>query len=109
MTAEHTLALWGAGLVLVGMIVRWWSARYDLNEAVLDSAWQTARGKRTSENPTEVEKRLKEITSQSGAAGKVTAAASTVIGHLVAQVLGLVSILMILAGGGLIAADLWWK
>lgn len=109
LASEHTLALWGGALVVLGFLVSWWSSRYDLKAAALDSAWQTARGNRSSSNPTEVEKRLKEITSQAGAAGKVTAAASTVIGHLAAQVLGLVALVMMLAGAGLIAADIWWK
>lgn len=97
----------GTGLIVLGILIRWWASRYDIKDAVLDSAWQAARGKRSAANPTEVEKRLKEITSQATAAGKVTTAASTVIGHFFAQAIGLVALIIMLAGAGMIGLGLW--
>jgi len=109
LVAESWMLLAGAALILLGLVIRWRTSRYDLNDAVIGSAWQAARGKRSAENPTEVEKRLKDITSRSTAAGKVTSAASTVIGHFFAQVMGVAALLMMLAGAGLIAGGLWWR
>ncbi len=109
LASDHILALVGMALILLGIAIRWRTSRYDLRDAVIDSAWQTARGRRSAETPTEVEKRFNEITSQSGAAGKVTAAASTVVGHFFAQAMAVVALLMLLAGAALIAADLWWR
>lgn len=109
LASDHTLALAGIVLILLGIAIRWRAARHDLQDAMIDSAWQAARGRRSAESPTEVEKRLKEITSQAGAAGKVTAAASTVVGHFLAQAMAVVALLMLLAGAVLIAADIWWR
>jgi hypothetical protein len=79
-----------------------------LKGAAFDSAWQVARGKRTAENPTEIEKRLGEIGSEATVTGKAKRAAGTVIGHFAAQVLGVVAWLMLFAGAALAAAGYFW-
>ena len=77
---------------MLAILIMWRTSRYDLKGAAFDSAWQVARGKRTAENPTEIEKRLGEITSEASVTGKATRAAGTVIGHFAAQVLGVVGV-----------------
>jgi hypothetical protein len=108
LTTNHWMMIAGALLILVGFLLQRRAARHDLKEAVLESAWHAARGRRTSDNPTEVERRLNDIVSQPTSAGKVTAAASTVVGHFVAQVVSLISIVMMLAGAALAAAGWFW-
>lgn len=108
-TSNEWMVIVGAGLVLLGFLIRWRTGRHDLGGAAIESAWQTARGRRTTDNPTEIERKLKNITAQSTAAGKVTAAATTVVGHVFAQAMGTMGLLMMLGGALLVAAGLWWR
>ena len=54
----------GTALILIGVLIRWRTARYDLKDAAIDSAWTLARGRRTAENPTALEAKFNEIRSQ---------------------------------------------
>jgi len=71
------MMLTGAAMVLVGILVRRWASRYDLKDAALDSAWTLLRGRRTAENPTAIEAKLRDIGSESTWTGRVTKAAGT--------------------------------
>jgi len=102
------LLISGGGLILLGYLIRRWSSGYDLNDAVLGSAWQAARGRRTADNPTEIEQKLREIQAEASVVGKARRTAHTVAGHFVAQVMGLVALVMLLAGAVLIAAGIFW-
>jgi hypothetical protein len=108
LTINDWMMIWGGGFIVLAILIMWRTSRYDLKGAAFDSAWQVARGKRTAENPTEIEKRLGEITSEATVTGKATRAAGTVIGHFAAQVLGVVAWLMLLAGAALAAAGYFW-
>jgi hypothetical protein len=108
LSANDWMMIWGAGLIVLAILIMWRASRYDLKGAAFDSAWQLARGKRTAENPTEIEKRLGEIASEASVTGKAKRAAGTVIGHFAAQVLGVVAWLMLLAGAALAAAGYFW-
>ncbi len=103
--------LFGAGLALavIGIAIWWRTSRYDLKGVAIDSAWHVARGKRTAENPTEIESRLRDIAAAPTVLGKAGRAAGTVVGHFVAQVLGVVALILVLGGALLAAAGIWWR
>jgi hypothetical protein len=106
--AKAWLLLSGAALVLIGVLIRWWSSRYDLKDAAIDSAWTLARGRRTAENPTALESKLSNITSQPTWTGKATRAAGTAAGHVMAQILGVIALVLMLIGLGLAVAGFLW-
>jgi hypothetical protein len=103
------MMIWGAGLALVALFILWRVSRYDLAGAAFDSAWQVARGKRSAENPTALEEKLRDINSEASATGKAKRAAGTVIGHFAAKVANVIAMIMLLAGAGLIAAGYFWR
>jgi hypothetical protein len=98
------LMLAGAVLVLVGMLTRRWVARYDLRDAALDSAWTLLRGRRTADNPTAIEAKLRDIQAQPTWTGKATKAAGTGVAHLLAQVGQVTAVGLILVGLTLVVA-----
>jgi hypothetical protein len=101
--------LWGLALVAVGLLLRWRTARYDLKDKVLSSAFQTVRGKRSSDNPTALDEELRDITSQVSMTGKATKAARKVAGHFVAQLAGLIALGLLLLGAVLMAYGMFAK
>lgn len=103
------LMLAGAALMLVGMALRWWTARYDLKDAAIDSAWTLARGKRTAENPTALETKYREIASETTWSRRARRTAGTVAGHFFAQAMGLVALVLMLGGLALGVAGFWWR
>lgn len=109
LAVDGWLLLWGGGLMLLGVLIWWRTARYDLKDAALESAWQVARGKRTAQNPTAIEVKLNQIKAEATLAGKTRRAAVTVIGHFLAQALGLIAMIVTLSGAGLLAIGLFWK
>ena len=85
-------------LVAIGILIRWRTARYDLKDAAIGSAWTWARGKRTAENPTELEQKFNDIRSQPTWTGRATRAGGIAAGHFASQVAGVAAIVMIAAG-----------
>jgi hypothetical protein len=102
------LILSGAVLVVMGILIRWRMARYDLKDAAIDTAWALARGKRTPDNPTALETKFNEIRNQATWTGRATKAAGTAAGHVIAQVLGVVAVILIAAGLALALFGLLW-
>jgi len=98
------MMLTGAVMVLVGILVRRWASRYDLKDAALDSAWTLVRGRRTAENPTAVEAKLRQIGSEPTWTGKATKAAGTGVAHMLSQVGQMAALGLILFGLALVAA-----
>lgn len=103
------LMLVGAGVVLIGILIRRWAARYDLKDAALDSAWTRLRGKRTAENPTVIEARLRDVQSQPTWTGKATMAAGAGLAHALAQVGQVAAIVLVLLGLGVVGAGFIWR
>jgi hypothetical protein len=99
----------GAALVLVGFLIRSWSGRYDLKDAAIESAWTVVRGRRTAENPTAIEAKLRDIQAEATWTGKATRTAGTAVMHVVAQVMGKVALVVILAGLALAAVGFFWR
>lgn len=106
--ANAWLFLSGAALLVLGWVIRGRTARYDLKGAAINAAMDVARGRRSAGNPTEIERKLQDIASRQSSAGKVTAAASTVVGHFAAQFFGIAAIIMMLVGAALIALGFFW-
>jgi hypothetical protein len=98
----------GGILILLGILILWRTSRYDLKGAVIDSVWQLARGKRNADNPTAIEAKLREIRAEATIAGKAKRAAGQVLGHFVAQALGVVALVAIGLGAILVAVGLFW-
>jgi hypothetical protein len=103
------LMLAGAVAVLVGVLIRRWASRYDLKDAAMDSAWTLLRGKRTADNPTAIEAKLKDIQSQPTWTGKATKTAGTAVGHVMAQVGHAVAMVLLVAGLALVAGGFIWR
>ena len=89
-----TMILIGIAVATLGGVIRWRTARYDLKDAAIDSAWTLARGKRSEENPTALERKFNDIRSQATWARRATKTARTVAGHFIAQALGVVSLVL---------------
>ena len=100
--------VWGVVPVLFGALILWRTNRYDMRGWLWDSAWQIARRKRTQTNPTVLEAKLDRIVSDKSMAGRARTTAGYVVGHLVAQVLGLIAWTAILIGAGLFVYGLVW-
>jgi len=109
MSTQLWMMLAGAGLILLGILIRWRTARYDLKDAAIDTAWTLARGKRSPDNPTALEVKYREIEAQPTWGGRARKAAGTVAGHFAAQVLGVVALVTMLAGVALIVAGYFWR
>ena len=109
MSAQLWMMLAGGGLILLGIFIRWRTARYDLKDAAIDTAWTLARGKRSPDNPTALEVKYREIEAQPTWGGRARKAAGTVAGHFAAQVLGVVALVTMLAGVALIVAGYFWR
>jgi hypothetical protein len=101
--------IWGGAIFILSLALWWWASRYDLKGKALESAWQTARGKRTAENPTALERDLAEITDEATVTGKATKAAGKVAGHFIGQLLSLVGLLGMLLGLALAAIGWLWR
>ncbi|WP_144083563.1 hypothetical protein [Hyphomicrobium nitrativorans] len=106
-TGEWTM-IWGAGVMLVALFVLWRVSRYDLVGAAWDSAWHVARGKRSTESPTALEEKYRDIAGQASVTGKARRAAGTVIGHFIAKVLSVVATVALLIGLALIGLGWYW-
>jgi len=98
----------GAALILLAMLIRWRTARYDLKDAAFDSAWTVLRGRRTPDNPTALEGKFNDIRAQPTWTGRATRTAGTVAGHFIAQALGVAALVSALAGAALITFALLW-
>jgi hypothetical protein len=109
MSAQSWLMLTGAAMILLGGLLRWRVSRYDLKDAAIDSAWTLARGKRTAENPTALEAKYREIESQPTWTGRAKKTAGTVAGHFISQALGVVSLVMMLAGLAAMLVGWLWR
>jgi hypothetical protein len=106
--AKFWLIASGLASILLGVLIRWKTARYDLKDAAIDSAWTLARGRRTADNPTALENVFNEIRLQPTWTGKAGKAAWTAFGHYVAQILGVVALVLIFGGFGLALLGLLW-
>ena len=108
MSVQTWLMLAGAALVLFGALLRWRVSHYDLKDAAINSAWTLARGKRSAENPTALEAKYREINPSRPGAG-VPRRRQAPSPAIYAQVLGVVSLVMMLAGLAAMLAGWLWR
>ncbi len=98
----------GGILILLGTLILWRTSRHDLKGALMDSVWHIARRKRSADNPTAIEAKLREIQAEAPFTGKARRVAKQVIGHYLAQALGIVALIAIAFGAILVAVGLFW-
>ena len=103
------LMISGGALFVLGYLLWRWSSRYNLKDVAIDSAWHVVRGRRSSANPTPIEMKVAEIGAEGSVVGKSRRAAETVVGHFVAQLVGLIAIVLLLLGVVLAAVGFFWK
>jgi hypothetical protein len=108
MGAKGWLILSGTALILLAILIRWRTARYDLKDAAIDSAWTLLRRKRTRENPTALEAKFNAIRTQPTWTGKATRAAGTAAGHFIAQAAAVVALGAVFVGLALILGAIFW-
>lgn len=96
------MMIWGAGIMVLAGFILWRISRYDLVGAAWDSAWHVARGRRSSESPTALEEKYRDIAGQASMTGKARRAAGTVIGHFIAKVLSVVATIALVVGLALV-------
>ena len=108
-SANYWLIGCGGALILLGVLIRWRTARYDLEDAAFDSAWTLLRGRRTAENPTALEVKFDEIRSRPTWTGKAAKAAGTAAGHFIAKALAVVALVAMLVGAALILVGIFWR
>jgi len=99
--------LWGSGLLVVAALLRWRTARYDLKDKAIESAFQTMRGRRSRDNPTALEKELADVAGQSSLSGKATTAAGKVVGHFVAQAAAVGALVLAVIGIALLGYGIY--
>lgn len=97
----------GGGLVLAGALLLWRTSDWELKGVALESAWTLLRRKRTRDNPTALERRLRDITAEPTLRRRARRTALTVGQHVVAGVLTLASLIAIAIGALLIGIGLW--
>jgi hypothetical protein len=109
LSSNAWLVVAGAAFIVVGLFLRRWSARHDLKDAAIDSAWSIARGRRTADNPTAIEAKFRDIQAQTTWTGKATRTAGTALAHVLAQVAAVAALILILVGLALAAAGSFWR
>lgn len=109
LTSNGWMVATGAVAILLGILMMWRSSRHDLKGAVIESAWAVVRGRRSADHPTEIGRRLSEISAEPTHSGKAKRAARAVVAHFVSQLMGFLSTILMIAGGILIAAGVFWK
>ena len=107
MTWVHWIFVGGGALVLIGAVVLWRTSDWDLKGAAIESLWTLLRRKRTAENLTALEKRLREIAAEATLSRKARRTAITAGRHFVAQAAGVAAIAMIAIGVILMAIASW--
>lgn len=93
----------GVFMALIAVFIMWRTSGWDLWGVLFESIWRLFRGKRTAKAPTAIEGKFNEISGEATVAGKARRAATTVAGHFVAQVLGILALILLILGAALIA------
>lgn len=108
LTTNAWMMLSGAAMILFAIWLIWRSTRHDLKNSLIDSAWAVLLGRRTSENPTDIEKRIGEISAQHTHGGKARIAIRALIATLAAAAAEAVSTVLVMVGIFLIALGWYW-
>jgi hypothetical protein len=111
MRTETWLLLTGATLILMGGLLRRRLAGWDLKDATLDWIWRRFLRRRHSAEGT-LEAKYRALKTAPGWSGRAKWAAATMAGHVAAQILGVLSLILLLVGLALMVvggAGLIWR
>ena len=97
----------GSGLALLGAFILWRTSDWDLKRRGPRQRLDAAAAQRTAENPTELEKRLSEITAEATLGRRARRTAVTVGRHFLAPALGLAGLLLMAVGVALVGIGYW--
>lgn len=102
------LMLAGGIIAALGVIILWTTGKHDLKGAAIDSVWQTARGRRTADNPTALDMKWNAIRNEASVTGKARRTIFTVIAHFLAQLLAVAATIMVLVGIVMLGLGYYW-
>jgi hypothetical protein len=92
----------GAGLILLGILLRRWTSRYDVDEAVKSlvwaAIWSVILRRSAFESPPAIVALIKDFDAQTTWSGKTKAAARLVAAHGFSQAARLCGAILVLAG-----------
>lgn len=90
----------GAVLIVIGVALRRWASRHDLEGLAFDAAWHVARnrGDLSKVGETDIAQRLGEVASQPSNVGRARKVAGVATRHFVAQIANIAALLALLAG-----------
>ena len=110
MPTIHHPSLLVAGIVLlaIGIALFRWSGRHDMKGLAMGAAWKAATSRGKAAMTPEIQAKMDTFNADKSTVGRGKQLAGMTIRHFVAQVVGIVSYLAILAGLGLAAAGGWW-
>ena len=106
---DSWLLISGGLLVALALLIWWRTGRYDIKGAAIDSVWQIARGRRTKDNPTAIEDMAQHIGSAPTHLGKARRTVFTILGHFIAQALGVAALFVAAIGLVLLVVGWFWN
>lgn len=111
MPTVHRPGLLVAGLLalVLGYLLRRWSARHDLAGAVTGAAWQAVKKRDVSAIANEVKGKVDTIAAAGSRYGQAKAAGGMVARHFMAQAAGVAGLIAILGGLVLAALGVLWR
>lgn len=105
--ANSAFLIAGGILILMGILFQRYTSRYDFMGMIFTSVWHIMRGRRSKDRLTEIEERLHEISSAGTVAGKARRVTSNVIGHFLAPIIGIISLICFVGGAVFIAVAVY--
>lgn len=98
----------GGVLIILGLLMWRWSGRHDLKGLAMDAVWQIVRNKGNLATRTEIRDRLKALEAEQSNLARARAVAGHATRHLLAQVVGWVGFVVLLAGLAAVTGVLFW-
>lgn len=107
--ANPALLAAGIALLVLGLLLRRWSGRHSLTDQLTDAAWEAVKARDAGVIGREIKGKLDDINRSESLLGKAGSAAGYGIRHVVAQVVGIVGILALVAGLALSGLGIFWN
>jgi hypothetical protein len=108
-----SLLLIGLGVFIVGWLLRRWAGRHDMmgvvTGAATGAAWQAVKGRKVPDMPGALKSKMQEFQAEGSNVGRAKKVAGYAARHFIAQVVGVMGWIGLLAGLGLMAAGMFWK
>jgi uncharacterized membrane protein len=113
MIASPTLLILGLILLLIGLLMMSWASNRNLKDvaigAALGAGWTLLWKRQRPGVPEELTSRVEEVRAQGTHLGKAKVVTGYAVKHVVAQVVGLVGIVVLLVGGLLVVLGVFWR